>query len=133
MAFYSDFAGHYETVFPFRPKTFEFLDKWLPNEGRVLDVGCGTGAYCARLASEGRHTLGIDLDPGMITEAERLYPSDRFQILGMEEVGLLPSEGFSGVICIGNVLSHLPTGRLAAFIMDIHKLLAPGGIWVFQT
>jgi len=133
MAFYSDFAGHYETVFPFRPKTFDFLEKWLPATGRMLDIGCGTGSYCARLAESGRDCLGIDLDPGMINEAERLHPAGQYRILGMEEIGLLPKGGFDAIICIGNVLPHLSEGRLLAFLIDIQSLLAPGGVWVFQT
>ncbi len=133
MAFYSDFSGHYETVFPLRPKTLQFLQKWLPPSGRILDVGCGTGGYCAELNATGRDCLGIDLDPGMITESERLFPSGRYQILGMQEIGLLGSGTFEGIMCIGNVLPHLSAGRLSAFMMDVHGLLAPGGIWIFQT
>ena len=30
MAFYSDFAGHYEKIFPFRQGVAAFLDQWLP-------------------------------------------------------------------------------------------------------
>lgn len=133
MAFYSDFAGHYEKIFPFRQGTFAFLDRWLPKEGRVLDVGCGTGLYCRELARTGRDCLGIDLDPGMIAEAEEHHPQGAFRILGMTEVGLLPAGRFAAIYCIGNVLPHLPAGRLAAFLMDIRQLLAPGGVWIFQT
>jgi SAM-dependent methyltransferase len=133
MAFYADFAGHYEKIFPFRPAVAEFLDHWLPAEGRVLDIGCGTGHYCAALDGTGRRTLGVDLDPGMIREAARAHPGGEFRILGMEEIGLLPKEGFSGVFCIGNVLPHLPAHRLAGFLVDVQSLLEPGGVWVFQT
>jgi SAM-dependent methyltransferase len=133
MAFYSDFAGHYETVFPYREAVFACLDRWLPRAGRVLDVGCGTGRYCDALNRAGRQCLGIDLDPGMISEAERLHPDGDFQILGMEDIHLLPSGGFTGIVCVGNVLPHLPAGRLAAFLMDVKNLLAPGGVWIFQT
>lgn len=133
MAFYADFAGHYEKIFPFRQGVAEFLDHWLPPEGRVLDIGCGTGHYCAALDKTGRHTLGVDLDPGMIREAARTHPTGEYRILSMEEIGLLPKEGFSGVLCIGNVLPHLPAHRLAGFLVDVHRLLEPGGVWIFQT
>lgn len=133
MAFYTDFAGHYEKIFPFKPAVHEFLAARLPTAGRVLDIGCGTGRYCGSLARTGRACLGIDLDPGMIAEAERLHPDGDFRLLGMEEIGLLPTGAFTGVFCIGNVLPHLPAGRLAAFLIDVEKLLAPGGVWIFQT
>ena len=133
MAFYTDFAGHYEKIFPYREGVYTFLDQWLPKTGRVLDVGCGTGAYCGKLAASGRECLGIDLDPGMIGEAGRQNPGPEFRIMGMEELHLLPAGGFSSVFCVGNVLPHLPAGRLAAFLMDVRNLLAPGGVWIFQT
>jgi SAM-dependent methyltransferase len=133
MAFYADFAGHYEKIFPFRPQVAAFLDQWLPAEGRVLDIGCGTGAYCAFLAGTGRRALGIDLDPGMIREAANAHPDGEFRILSMEEIGLLEAESFAGVFCIGNVLPHLPAHRLAGFLVDVNRILIPGGVWVFQT
>ena len=133
MAFYSDFAGHYEKIFPFRQGVAAFLDQWLPAGGRILDVGCGTGHYCAALDQTGRRSLGIDLDPGMIREAERLHPDGEFRILGMEEIGLLPAGGFAGIFCIGNVLPHLQANRLADFLVDVQSLLEPGGVWIFQT
>jgi hypothetical protein len=51
----------------------------------------------------------------------------------MEEVGLLEDGGFAGAFCIGNVLPHLPAERLAGFLGDVHRLLAPGGRWLVQT
>ncbi|MBU2501741.1 class I SAM-dependent methyltransferase [bacterium] len=133
MAFYSDFAGHYDRIFPFRQGTFDFLDRWLPPEGRILDIGCGTGGYCAALDRTGRRCLGIDLDPGMIAEAERRHPDGRFQILGMDEIGLLSRSTYAGIICIGNVLPHLQAEHLAPFLLNIRDLLVPGGVWIFQT
>jgi SAM-dependent methyltransferase len=133
MAFYAEFSGYYETVFPFRRGVLEFLDHWLPDEGRLLDIGCGTGAYCGQLNRPGRPCLGLDMDPHMIAEAEKKHPDARFTIMDMESVGLLPAGSFSGIYCIGNVLPHLPSGRLADFLADLRHLLKPGGTWIFQT
>ncbi|MBK6734591.1 MAG: class I SAM-dependent methyltransferase [bacterium] len=133
MAFYTDFAGHYDEVFPLRGDVLKFLERELPAEGKVLDVGCGTGACCGHLTKPGRTCLGIDLDPGMIAQAESRYPEAEFRILGMQEVGLLPTGGFAAVICLGNVLPHLPLASLPGFLAAVHRLLRPGGAWVFQT
>ena len=133
MAFYSDFAGHYEKIFPFRKGVLTFLDERLPAGGRVLDIGCGTGRYCSALDATGRRSLGIDLDPGMIGEAERLHPEGEFRLMGMDDVSHLPSSSFSGVFCIGNVLPHLPAPSLRDFLVDIARILEPGGVWIVQT
>jgi len=133
MAFYSDFAGSYEEIFPFRPEAAAFLDHWLLPHGRVLDVGCGTGRYCRHLDGTGRRCTGIDLDPGMIDEAQRLHPAGDFRLMGMEEIGLLGAADFDGVFCIGNVLPHLPAAQLAGFLGAVRDLLRPAGIWICQT
>ncbi len=70
MAFYSDFSGHYEKIFPFREGVFSFLDQRLPTSGSVLDVGCGTGGYCSALMESGRSCVGLDLDAGMHGEID---------------------------------------------------------------
>jgi SAM-dependent methyltransferase len=133
MAFYTDFAGHYETVFPFREGTAAFLDSWLPASGRLLDVGCGTGAYTRHLNAGERQCLGVDLDPGMVAEAQRLDPDGSYRIMGMEDLGHLEDGTFHGVFCIGNVLPHLPARDVAAFLRQVHRILVPGGRWLFQT
>ncbi len=133
MAFYSDFAGHYEKVFPCRDQVFRFLDSRLPPKGRVLDIGCGTGGYCGRLNVNGRTCLGIDLDPGMIEAAQVTNPDVDFRILDMADIRVLPPAGFNGVFCLGNVLSYLPTTDLVGFLRTVRERLIPGGIWIFQT
>lgn len=133
MAFYSDFAGHYEAIFPFRKVVLDFLDEHLPAVGRILDVGCGTGEACAALDRTGRRCLGIDLDPGMLARAESLHPDGQFRLMGMEEIGLLPASTFAGVVSLGNVLPHLPSRLLAGFLLAVRRLLIPGGVWIFQT
>ncbi len=133
MAFYSDFAGEYEKIFPLREGTLQFLDRWLPQGERVLDLGCGTGHYCGRLSGTGRSCLGIDLDPGMILEAEKVYSEPKFQILDLQDIGMLKPASFSGIYCIGNVLPHLHAKKIPNFLASVHKLLQPGGRWIFQT
>lgn len=133
MAFYSEFSRYYETVFPFRKPVFDFLDQWLPRGGRLLDLGCGTGAYCEGLATVDRSCLGVDLDPEMIDQAQKKYPTGEFQVMGLESIGALPEGEFDGVYCIGNVMPHLGPGKLAGFLVDLKGRLQPGGIWIFQT
>jgi SAM-dependent methyltransferase len=133
MSFYSEFAAHYERVFPLREGTLAFLQARLPaGRGEVLDLGCGTGHYCGALASAGLRAIGIDLDPAMIAAAREKYPTAEFHALDMREVGVLRGP-FDGAYCIGNVLPHLAPADLGPFLRELGGMLAPGAPFVVQT
>ncbi|MFH1689640.1 MAG: class I SAM-dependent methyltransferase [Candidatus Eisenbacteria bacterium] len=133
MSFYSEFAGYYDAVFPFDEETYSFLRSRFPSSAtRVLDVGCGTGDYCGRLASQGYETLGVDLDQWMIERAKKTYPASKFRVLGMEDIGSLKGL-FGAAYCIGNVASHLATHRLSDFLWALRERLTQDATWVVQT
>ena len=51
------------------------LQQWLPDGGRVLDVGCGCGVPVARaLAAAGWRVTGVDVSDTQIERAKRLVP-----------------------------------------------------------
>ncbi len=133
MSFYSEFAGYYDAVFPFDESTYSFLRNRFPSSARrVLDIGCGTGDYCGRLASQGYETLGIDLDQWMIERAKKTYPASDFRVLGMEDLGSLKGY-FGAAYCVGNVASHLASHRLSDFLWALRERLTPEATWVLQT
>jgi SAM-dependent methyltransferase len=133
MSFYSEFAAHYERIFPFRAATHAFLAGHLaPGARRVLDLGCGTGDYCGRFAADGHLAVGIDLDPQMIAAASARYPRARFACLDLRAVSRFP-ETFDLACCIGNTLAHVPPPDLPAFLAALRARLAPGARWIFQV
>jgi SAM-dependent methyltransferase len=47
-----------------------YAKKYLPNQGRVLDLACGTGTFSLMLAQKGYDVVGVDLSEDMLTVAE---------------------------------------------------------------
>jgi SAM-dependent methyltransferase len=41
-------------------------DGTVPGQGKVLDIGCGTGAMTQRFAEHGAKAVGLDISPGML-------------------------------------------------------------------
>jgi SAM-dependent methyltransferase len=133
VSFYSDFADHYEAVFPFREPVHRFLASHLTGDGqRILDIGCGTGHYCGQFAEAGHDVLGIDLDPEMVAVAADRYGRARFRCLDMLALDDL-DPAFDLIYCVGNVAAHLPAGRLPEFLTSLRRILAPDGVWIFQV
>src|SRR5262245_51254539 len=73
---FDDMAAAYDAVFTasalgrsLRTLTWERLDAALPNSGRVLEIGCGTGEDAIHLARRGVDVLATDPSPSMLRVA----------------------------------------------------------------
>lgn len=61
----------------YRRRVDAIVDRHLPPEGRVLDVGCGTGIDAARLAGVGHDVVAVDGSANMVERARaRLSATD---------------------------------------------------------
>lgn len=97
-------------------------------EGRLLDVGCGDGAYLALLRSLGwTTTIGVDPDP---TAVQRARDAGLDVRLGTCDDVALPAGSFDA-ITLNHSIEHVhdPIGLLR----ECHRLLAPGGELIVYT
>ncbi len=141
MSFYAAFAEHYEAIFPFSETVYVLLRRYItPDHHRCLDIGCGTGHYCGRLAADGFDAVGIDLDAAMIAQARRRYPQATFHVLNMLDIAPLAAtdttEGnlrFDAAFCIGNTAAHLTQAQFAQFLDSVKRVLKPGAPWILQV
>lgn len=99
-------------------------------KGRVLEVGCGTGANF-RFYGPLESLVAIEPDPHMRKRAEVAMASLRFpaQLLSASAEALpFDDASFDTVVC-SFVLCTIPDARAAA--QEMHRVLKPGGRLVF--
>lgn len=113
----------------FRPSHQMLLAMMGPEHRRVLDVGCGTGQFAARVISELPETQvwGLDLSEGMLEKArERLQAAgDRVQLVQADSENLpFPDDLFDAVTC-SHSFHHYPKQRKV--VAEMHRVLRPGG------
>lgn len=101
----------------------------------ILEIGCGGGLICEQLARRKATMVGIDLSEGALAAARaHARQSGLGHIIHYEQASAeaLPyADGsFSVIICL-DVLEHVRD--LKATIAEITRVLAPGGIFVFDT
>lgn len=99
-----------------------------PAGRRGLDVGCGQGAYVARMRSLGFDVSGIDASAGQIRLAARNLDDPAVVSVGSILNIPAPNESFDFVYVI-NVLHHLDSVvQQRAALAEIFRTLKPGGL-----
>jgi ubiquinone/menaquinone biosynthesis C-methylase UbiE len=99
----------------------------------LLDVGCGSGEWHARLAAGRVVTVGLDLMPGMLQAARvagaGLEPRPELICADAQAIPFQAAT-FDRVLCSG-VLYHVPDCRTA--LAEMRRVLRPGGLAVIST
>ena len=98
----------------------------------VLDVGCGTGGFAlaaARAVGAGGSVVGIDPSPEMVDrargKARRAHSRATFQTAAIETLPF-PDASFD-VVTLSLVLHQLPPDALHAGMVEVRRVLKPGG------
>ena len=109
----------------------KYILKMLSNHrgGRVLDVGCGSGAMLLELHERGYEVFGADLSSSMIRNVRELFtafcaPSPILAVADLEHIPFT-DEFFDIIICAG-VIEYLERDENA--LKELSRVLKPGGL-----
>jgi SAM-dependent methyltransferase len=91
---------------------------------RVLDVGCGAGAFAVELAKRAEYVDALDRSRAMIEEAKRVAPPNVTCILADVLQEPLPDARYDAVVSI-SALHHTP---LEEVLPRLAGALRPGGV-----
>jgi SAM-dependent methyltransferase len=105
----------------------------LTPEGRVLDVGCGTGTLTATLEKflgpEGLY-YGTDVADEAVAFCRRRFTRPNF-VFARNELTRLPIEGIQfDFIYFGSVFTHVYPEEIRDLLVEVKRLLAPMGLVV---
>jgi SAM-dependent methyltransferase len=95
--------------------------------GRLLDVGCGSGAFLAQMAALGWRAEGVDPDPAAVAGAREAGVHVTQGTL--TDLDRPEQAGAFDAVTLSHVIEHVhdPTDDLRR----IHRLLRPGGLlWI---
>jgi ubiquinone/menaquinone biosynthesis C-methylase UbiE len=120
--------GPLQKIF-FKPAHRMLLAALRPNENDILDIGCGTGAFAARLLeSRPEATVcGLDLSEGMLAQCEERLRQARGRLrLVRGDSQRLPfaDNSFDAITC-SHSFHHYP--RQDMVVSEMHRVLRPGG------
>jgi SAM-dependent methyltransferase len=103
----------------------------------AVDFGCGLGRLTVALAGRFEHALGIDVAPTMVARARQWHGgrSDRavaFEVNDRPDLALLADRSVD-LVYSNIVLQHVSTELQRAYLTEMVRVLAPGGVAVVQV
>jgi 23S rRNA-/tRNA-specific pseudouridylate synthase/SAM-dependent methyltransferase len=105
--------------------------------GRILDIGCGQGAICRRLAQMGAEVVGVDASPRLIELARKrtqeLGLAAHYEVADVRELASL-SEAFNAhehpFEAAISIMALMNIDPLEPVLRGCASLLKPGGVLV---
>ena len=103
----------------------------LPRDKPAIDLGCGRGEWLDLLASRSFETIGVDLNPEFLSECKKrghaMHDRDALDYLVSCE------DESSSIVSAFHLIEHLPNRVLVDLIRQALRVLAPGGMLIFES
>jgi 2-polyprenyl-3-methyl-5-hydroxy-6-metoxy-1,4-benzoquinol methylase len=128
--------GHLYQPLQYRLRRYPIPELRLPHgDGkRFLDIGCNWGRWSIAASTKGYVVAGIDPHALPITAARRVAQqlglNINYQIAGGEAIPF--PDGTFDVVFSYSVLQHLTKERASTTLVEIRRVLKPGGIAMVQ-
>jgi len=119
-----------------RPKLLSVMDLLLPDEGRILDIGCGFGLFAAYFGQTqtGRRIVGVDPNARRVEMARKVCSHlglDGHEFMAGDARDVPLAGGFSGAYVL-DVMHHIPAADQLPLLERLRDLLAPRGVLVVK-
>jgi S-adenosylmethionine-dependent methyltransferase len=117
-----------------RDVTWRFFEKYLPEKGNILEIGCATGVYTIPLAKRGYNVTAVDLTPENIkackkrVAVEGLKESVTCHIADARDLSSIPGKNFDVVLLMGPLYHLVLEADRVKALQEVNARMKKGGI-----
>ena len=84
---------------------YKFLKNYIKKDGKVLDLGCGTGEFIFRMLKDGHNMIGVDISKKMLEIAGKKLEQKRcdekkYKLIEENIINYKHNEKVDYIICI---------------------------------
>lgn len=116
-------------------KELATMRDWIAAVGsssRVLDIGCGSGAWTELFAARFASVTALEQSPVMLAAARtRLAPYSNVELVNQDARDPLPPGPF-GLVFVGGLCMYLSDSDAASLVRSVVERLADGGCVIFR-
>jgi 2-polyprenyl-3-methyl-5-hydroxy-6-metoxy-1,4-benzoquinol methylase len=98
------------------------INYYVPKKSKILDIGCGAGQVANFLASNGYNTIGVDISPLFIKEAQK--GKAKFDVMDATSLEF-PTASFEAVVSAESIEHILEPEKM---LSEALRVLKPRGI-----
>jgi ubiquinone/menaquinone biosynthesis C-methylase UbiE len=116
----------------------DFVERHCPQQGRMLDLGCGTGRLLVGMARRGWRVVGVDLSAEMLAVAAGKARSENLSVhllhANIAELDCLRDEVFDAAACLFSTLGMvLGSANRRQVLKHVYRTLRPGGRFILHV
>jgi ubiquinone/menaquinone biosynthesis C-methylase UbiE len=117
-----------------RDVTWRFLDRYLPTNGKILEVGAATGVYTIPLAKKGFSVTAVDFSSNLIEKCK-----DRTRELGLKnrvtclvadarDLSQVTDRDYDTVLLLGPLYHLVEEEDRKTALKEVYQRMKPGGV-----
>ncbi|MGE3173148.1 MAG: class I SAM-dependent methyltransferase [Planctomycetota bacterium] len=130
---YADYAREASLYLKTFQRRMALVRDWIPQGGRVLDVGCAAGYFMQVMREHGHKVLGVEPSAAIATIARQELGEHAVFVGDLadapQELGY--RDGAFDLITLWDVIEHIPDPQ--ATLRRLRAMLAPGGRLLLET
>ncbi len=114
--------------------TWRYLNRYLPSQGSILEVGAATGRYTLELVKQGYTLTAVDLSAALIEKSRKNIAVEgferqvRFVVADARDLGEVAEKGFDAVLLMGPLYHLVVEADRKLALKEAFEHLRGGGI-----